>query len=67
MGRDNPPALRGRTYDTQKPNCIKQIVVMLWALQPLSAAVGVDCQEAKPCRGSVYPKQTLKKKHMFFI
>lgn len=28
-------------------NCIKQIVVMLWAFQLLSAAVGVDCQEAK--------------------
>lgn len=30
-----------------KHNCIKQIVVMLWAFQLLSAAVGVDCQEAK--------------------
>lgn len=32
-----------------KHNHIKQIAVMLWALQLLSVAVGVDCQAVKSC------------------
>lgn len=56
-----------RRKDTRHPKaiCIRQIVAMLRALRLLSAAVGVDCQEAKACRDSLYPKQTLKKGQLF--
>lgn len=41
-------SLHFKREDIRHPrhNCIKQIVVMLRAFQLLSAAVGVDCQEA---------------------
>lgn len=44
---ETSPHIKREDIRHPKHNCIKQIVVVLWAFQLLSAAVGVDCQEAK--------------------
>lgn len=46
IGKRQPSGVKRKDTRHPKPECIKQIVVMLWALQLLSAAVGVDCQHA---------------------